>query len=240
MDDFQEYNMTEEQRIQMALEKEAKAKKGMKQVKTFFIVVLAAFCIVAIFALIVEECETSVQKPVIYIYPEQTTEVSVKLDFNGELTTTYPKYEDGWKVTAEPEGTLCDRDGKLYSYLYWEGETKTDFDMSEGFCVKGSETAEFLEKALDTLGLNRREANEFIVYWLPQMEKNEYNVISFQTEAYTDSAVLDIEPAPDTLIRVFMTWYGSKKPVELPEQMLNSPERTGFTVVEWGGSELAG
>ena len=38
------------------------------------------------------------------------------------------------------------------------------------------------------LGLNREEANEFIIYWLPQMQDNAYNLISFQQDVYTDSA----------------------------------------------------
>ena len=111
-------------------------------------------------------------KPVIYLYPEKETEVSVKLETNGKLTCTYPRYNNGWEITASPDGTLTDRNGKAYNYLYWEGETFTEYDMSEGFCVKGNDTAEFLEYALGKLGLNRREANEFIVFWLPMMEKN--------------------------------------------------------------------
>ena len=110
--------------------------------------------------------------------------------------------------------------------------------MSEGFCVKGEDTAAFLEEALAKLGLNRAEANEFIVYWLPLMERNPYNIISFQTEAYTDSARLQIEPKPDTLIRVFMVWKAVDSFTELPKQELTAPNRTGFTVLEWGGTEL--
>lgn len=78
--------------------------------------------------------------------------------------------------------------------------------MSKGFCVKGKDTAAFLEGALEQLGLTRREANEFIVYWLPHMEQNPYNIISFQTDAYTNAAELKVSPEPDTLIRVFMAW----------------------------------
>lgn len=112
------------------------------------------------------------------------------------------------------------------------------FDFSEGFCVRGEDTAAFLEEALASLGLTRREANEFIVYWLPQMQNNAYNVISFQTDAYTDAAGLFIDPIPDTLIRVFMAWQASDRVVELPPQALSAPERAGFTVVEWGGTQL--
>ena len=177
-------------------------------------------------------------KPVIYLYPEEKTEVYVTLDYNGKLICTYPSYDNGWTVTANPDGTLTDANGQTYNYLYWEGETNTQYDFSEGFCVKGEDTAAFLEYALAELGLNRREANEFIVFWLPMMQNNEYNVISFQGDVYTDSAKLDIDPAPDTLIRVFMAWQASEIYVNIPEQELNAPAREGFTVVEWGGTKV--
>ena len=70
------------------------------------------------------------------------------------------------------------------------------------------------------------------------MEGSPYNLISFQTDAYTDAAELTIDPAPDTLIRVFMAWKGLDQPVEIPAQELTAPERTGFTAVEWGGAGL--
>lgn len=177
-------------------------------------------------------------KPVIYLYPEEKTDVSIKLNLNGKLTCTYPKYNTKWNVTALPDGTLKDKNNKEYNYLYWEGETNAKYDMSKGFCVKGEYTADFLENALEKLGLNRKEANEFIVYWLPLMENNPYNIISFQTDAYTEAAQLNINPAPDTLIRVFMAWQSSNSFVEIPEQKLTALERNGFTVIEWGGTEI--
>ncbi len=179
-------------------------------------------------------------KPVIYLYPEAETEVTVELLLDGKFTCTYPSYNSGWTVTAAPDGTLTDASGQTYNYLYWEGETNAQWDMTEGFCVKGEDTAAFLEKSLEQLGLNRREANEFIVYWLPLMEQNPYNIISFQTDAYLKAAKLKITPAPDTMIRVFMVWQGSETPVAITPQTLLAEERTGFTVVEWGGAEIAG
>ncbi len=177
-------------------------------------------------------------KPVIYLYPEQKTDVSVVLSLDGDLTCTYPAYDNGWKVTATPDGTLTDANGQTYNYLYWEGATYAEWDMSKGFCVKGEDTVAFLEKALEKLGLNRREANEFIVYWLPLMQENPYNIISFQTDAYTNAAKLHVTPNPDTLIRVFMTYQSSDSYVDMEEQKLTAPQRVGFTVVEWGGTEV--
>ena len=177
-------------------------------------------------------------KPVIYLYPEKETDVSVELTLDGRLTCTYPKYSEGWVVTAAPDGTLTDKTGQTYNYLYWEGETYAKYDMSKGFCVKGKDTAAFLEGALEQLGLTRREANEFIVYWLPQMEQNPYNIISFQTDAYTNAAELKVSPEPDTLIRVFMSWKKADSYISLPEQGFSAVQRSGFTVVEWGGTEI--
>jgi len=176
-------------------------------------------------------------KPVIYLYPEEKTDVSVKLTLNGKLTCTYPEYNNGWDVTAYPDGILKDKNGQTYNYLYWEGDIYTDYDLSKGFCIKGKDTAKFLEDALKNLGLNRREANEFIVYWLPLMQNNPYNIISFQSNEYTDSARLDVNPSPDTLIRVFMTWKKSNTFINLEKQTLTAPERKGFTLIEWGGTE---
>lgn len=209
-------------------------------------IVYAALAAIGIFVVIIfivqlsGEMESSMsnEKPVIYLYPEQGEEVSVRLDYDGKLTCTYPEYDNGWHVTAAPDGRITDENGQEYNYLYWEGETEQEYDFSEGFCVAGEDTAEFLEDALDRLGLTRREANEFIVYWLPRMEQNEYNLISFQSEAYTDHARLSIQPEPDTVIRVFMAYKPVENEQEIPEQTLAAPERSGFTVVEWGGCEL--
>ena len=183
--------------------------------------------------------EATTEKPVIYLYPEEETRVSVTLDYDGQFTSTYPSYKDGWTVDAAPDGTLTDPDtGRQYYCLFWEGVTEVEYDFSTGFCVAGADTAVFLEGALADLGLTEKEANEFIIYWLPRMEHNPYNLISFQTTAYTDSAKLTIDPAPDTLIRVFMAWQGVEEQVEVPPQTLTAPQRSGFTAVEWGGTEV--
>ena len=49
---------------------------------------------------------------------------------------------------------------------------------------------------------------------------------------------LEINPNPDIIIRVLMTFKGLQSPIDVEEQKLDTPERTGFTVVEWGGTEI--
>ena len=106
-----------------------------------------------------------IEKPVIYLYPEKTTEVSVDLSIDGEFVSVYPEFNaenSGWTVTAEPDGRLF-VGGREYYCLFWEGETGAEFDFSKGFCVAGEDTAEFLRDTLGELGLTPREANEFII-----------------------------------------------------------------------------
>ena len=178
------------------------------------------------------------RKPVIYLYPEERTEVTVELDFDGKLTSTYPEYKSGWKVIAEPDGTLYDESGREYYCLFWEGISDTEYDFSTGFTVPGGETAAFLEKTLAEIGLTEKEANEFIIYWLPQMEHNAYNLISFQTDVYEDTAKLEITPEPDSLLRVFMVWKPVEKPAEIEPQTFEPFIRKGFTAIEWGGAKV--
>lgn len=178
-------------------------------------------------------------KPVIYLYPESATDVSVKLDFEGEVTYTFPEYQHGWNVKASPDGTLINKsDGSTHYYLFWEGiPDKTDWDFSEGFVVKGSEVTKFLMEKLPRLGLTPREYNDFITYWAPEMSENEYNLVTFSTTEYDEIAELNISPKPDSIIRVHMVWKAIDKPVEIKEQVLpEAPRREGFVAVEWGGT----
>ena len=181
-------------------------------------------------------------KPIIYLYPEEETVCSVKLDLRGRITCSYPDYGgNGWdNFIAAPDGTLTFPDGGKYYALYWEGSgtDNADFDMSSGFCVRGEDTAEFLANILPRLGLNEKEANEFIIYWLPRMQDNPYNLISFQGKVYEDNVKLLVEPSPDTLIRTFMVFRPMSEAIYIEPQVIVTPERIGFTVVEWGGSEI--
>ena len=179
-------------------------------------------------------------KPIIYLYPTTETQVNVKLWTPENLSHTYPKYnsEKWWNVIAQPNGDLEDIDTwrKLYAlYREWKSSNETNFD--EWFVVAWKDIIPFLEEKLAILWLNEREAEEFIVYWLPQMENNKYNLIRFETiEEQNENMPLNITPTPDTVIRVMMDWKAIDEPIDIPEQELVTPERNWFVVVEWWGS----
>lgn len=50
-----------------------------------------------LFVMVLTGCQEDVcaEKPVIYLYPEQETEVEVQLDYDGTLICTYPEYNTG-------------------------------------------------------------------------------------------------------------------------------------------------
>lgn len=192
----------------------------------------------------IEKPNPETAKPVIYLYPEQETKVNVQLTFNGTLTSTYPTLPpEGWTVTAQPDGTLTDEEGRSYRYLFWEGVANVDWKQDSGFLVKAEDAREFLEESLTQLGLNELEQNDFITYWLPKLEKNGESFVTFAAEQYTDNAILTVTPQPDSVLRVQMLISkvdDSNRAAfqKLPEQELPRFEREGFVLVEWGGTDL--
>lgn len=191
-----------------------------------------------------------IEKPVIYLYPENdNTQVEVTVTLNsGGFSSLYPQNNNKlgesvakWSVTADSDGTLVDLESgrELYS-LYWEGTGIDTSAIETGYCVAGDDTEEFLYSSLKKQGLTGKEAEEFIIYWLPQMQNNKYNVISFDTTQYNEETTLNIESNDqvDTMIRINMRFEPSETYVEIEPETYNTPTREGFTVVEWGGTEL--
>ncbi|SFC22444.1 hypothetical protein [Butyrivibrio sp. YAB3001] len=220
-------------------------KSALFSIATVGLMVASVFCVNNVKALSGAESADSIAcgrdlKPVIYLYPtEDDTEISVSLDYDGNLVDIIPEFnaENTWNVVADTDGTIT-YEGQDYNYLFWEGDPNFSYDFYSGYCVKGADTEAFLTSTLPQLGLNDAEAAEFKEFWLPMMTGNEYNVISFQYDNYTRGAKLTVSPQPDSLIRVFMAWYPSDKYVKINPQYLDTPSRSGYTVVEWGGNKV--
>ncbi len=111
-------------------------------------------------------------KPVIYLYPVTTQEISVKVEPEGGVTESIPEYGKGWKVTATPEGVITDLATKEeYPYLFWESKDNgKDINLSEGFVVETKKLQKFFEEKLAVLGLNEKEIADFTEYWVPELQ----------------------------------------------------------------------
>ena len=209
-------------------EKKSESKKALKKLIKWIVAS-------GIWGFILESIHTITSgiayKPIIYLYPEKDKKVLVELGYKENITISF----------AQANGNLTDLDTNknLYS-LYYESKNTYNFKIeNDGFIIKRDNVSEFLENKLSILGLTDREKEEFIIYWLPILQKNKYNYIRFATiDEINKNMPLEINPNPDTLIRILMTFKGLEKPIDIEEQQLVTPERTGFVAVEWGGTEI--
>lgn len=210
----------------------------MKNKSKIYILIIIICTIADIYFLgkIWSASRTNIMKPVLYLYPERETNVEVKFAKPELLTTTYPKFADSWDVIVKPNGDMYDKNGRYYYALYWESKGKKLNNFEEGFYVEKNDAIDFLEEKLSILGLNERESNEFIMYWLPVLEQNEKSLVYFETtESLEKKNKLIINPKPDSLLRINIHIKKVNKKVSIKEQELPRFERKGFAAVEWGG-----
>ena len=187
------------------------------------------------------------EKPVIYAYSNKTINADISLSNVQDLTFTYPQYNDGWCIEIDPESGIS-FDGKNYPYLFWEGEKNnlnfsSDNGVCEGFFIQTDTAITFFENSLYALGLNQKESTDFITYWAPRIERYDYATIQFLIDDQYDNTIgeLIVSPKPDAKRRVYLLFEGGNS--ERPDISLIQPEltgfkREGFTIVEWGGTEL--
>lgn len=178
-------------------------------------------------------------KPVIYLYPPAKMPISINFSSPMLLFKTSPAYQNGWQVMASPDGSLINaKDGKTYPNLYWEGVSSNTLpSMQEGFLVEKNKVESFLENKLAQYGLNNIERRDFISFWLPYFQQKPYYQIAFYTTKEVNSFIpLHIIPAPDSVLRILMSYQGLDTLKVIPPQPTPQPfKRVGFSVVEWGG-----
>ncbi|TAL51111.1 hypothetical protein EPN81_00740 [Patescibacteria group bacterium] len=177
-------------------------------------------------------------KPVIYLYPESKTNMSVWVKPRGGFSYTEPDYGDGWNVTAYPDGRIVKQaDGLEYPYLFWEGRGGLYPQVQTYWVVEQPRVESFLRETLAKMNFNQSEIADFVEFWLPRMQSEPFYKIGFHgTNVMNELAPLSLSVKPDHVFRVLMdyegleTWQPSNPPVRLPRA-----DRDGFEVMEWGG-----
>lgn len=177
-------------------------------------------------------------KPIIYLYPEIETAVEVIVDIKGRNPFYYPQYNEGWTCLAKPNGELT-IDGETYNYLFWEATGIDQLNRSElnvGFYVAGENAIQFLEDKLNTAGFTGKEKADFITFWGPKIQQSEHNLVQFDFNENCDKyAELSISPKPDHIYRIYIKIAPLDMELNTNEQVIESINRSGFTVLEWGG-----
>src|SRR5262249_740771 len=96
-------------------------------------------------------------KPVIYLYPQSTQKISLKISPVGGFSYTEPLYNNGWNVISDPNSNITNlEDGKTYPYLFWEGRGGMYETPDKGFVTDKAHVRELLEAKLSLLGLNEK------------------------------------------------------------------------------------
>lgn len=105
-----------------------------------------------------------------------------------------------------------------------------------GWVVKYDNLDTWFDDNLPRLGLNEKETTQFKEYWLEKLpEANYYELKIFEKEFLKQNIGLLITPEPDTLIRLEFYFKPLEEKINIQEPTIKTPERIGFTVVEWGG-----
>ena len=94
------------------------------------------------------------------------------------------------------------------------------------------------------LGLSDREAAEFITFWGPRIAERGRALVTFASEEFARQAIYRFtdpssgaEIVPDTFIRVYIVVGDAPQTAVRKQKLVPAPARTGFTAVEWGGTE---
>lgn len=214
----------------------------MNKVLMWVLIGIGILCVlglsVAAYIVVVENLDNGpgdrfvVKKPAIYLYPEKNMFVDVKLNVNGDIIEDIPKYNDGWHVFSTTDSLIEDK----YDYLFYEVDLSNLNLPNEGWIVNYEYLNLWFEEKLPELGLNEKEKNQFKEYWLERLPDSEYYEIKLLTDEFLKENVdLIIEPKPDTVIRLNFHFKPLKEIKSITEPKIITPQRTGFTVVEWGG-----
>ncbi len=183
-------------------------------------------------------------KPAVYLYPQTTQLVNVKVKPKGELIYVDPPYdmEKGWTVWAEPGGQLTVSSYQLsintYDYLYYESKIRDDaFKKPEkGWVLKYKDLPIFYKEILPKLGLNSKEEADFIEYWTKHLPDSPYYFVGIVDQKMKDYIEpLTVIPKPDSSIRFSLYFEKLEKPRTATPPEVITPLRKGFTLVEWGG-----
>jgi len=178
-----------------------------------------------------------VLKPMIYLYPNNPTKVSVKLGEEIRWTATYPKMVNGgWDVEATSSGEFTDlHSGKQYYGIFWDAQYWKHPAQDSGFMASSDRFPEILDSLLELKGLNFKEREECVTFWLSKVSEHPWVKISFHDESFSTAHPVSIHPNPKTFIRVFLVFTPLNSYQEIPPQRIQPQLRLGFTAVEWGG-----
>jgi len=175
-------------------------------------------------------------KPMIYLHPEKMTEYQVIMDSSIPIVASYPKIDERkWIVRAYPDGRIIEtRSGKEYYGLFWEGGNWSAKNNDSGLVVKSEYFPEVLDSLLIIKGLNYREREEFVTFWINRTLNFKWIKIHFIDNEFASNNKISILPMPTGFIRVVAIFTGLNHYKEFPPETIIPKQRNPNDALEWG------
>ena len=175
-------------------------------------------------------------KPNIYLYPEETTDISVIFDSPELLLTVIPDYINGWYAKVDSNSNMI-VDGKEYGYLFYESMTDDHLMQKEkGFIVPINNRKEFFTYISNYYGFNKQEKEDFVSFWCSRLDSNkEYIMYPQLTDTIDILMAVNINPKPENIFRIWFLFFEKEEDIELEKPESVIPNRDGYTMIEWGG-----
>ena len=159
-----------------------------------------------------------------------------------ESDITKKEYEWKGKYSSNGSDNCCKVTikGKKYDYVFWEGPCMKD-DQFKGnvIGIRSEVFEEELDKLVEKLGLNERERNDFIVYWLTKLSGRKGHKVTICDEKY-DNEIARLEVSGFTeQLRVMLKFEEIEEDEVMKLKGVETVEKkerpTGKYVIEWGG-----
>ncbi len=174
------------------------------------------------------------KKPILYIYPQETLELDIALDFpnGGKILESIPEYKNLWKVQVQPNGKINNQ----FDYIYYECKFPDLTQRKFGWVVPKSNIENFFVSNLSQSGFSKKEINDFIEYWVPLLTNFEYYEIYPQYKKKINEMVKVIfSKEPDNFYKLLYVIKGTNNnKIKLKEPVIESAIRKGYFAVEWG------
>ena len=212
------------------------------------------------------QCASFAGKPVILFYPKELISVEVILDLDEtiwKMPLLYPEPINNnlyiqnkikWKIDVDSNGIITYNNQK-YAYLFWEALVCPDnfkIDLLNATCIESINAPYILDKMLISYGLNIKERQDLITFWLHDIiqkeyvvfqiigslqQNNLYETIYFGDSFYNSVTTLQINPPPDSLLRILLLFSGSDSYIKCNYVHHQNVKRNDndYWVVEWGG-----
>lgn len=174
-------------------------------------------------------------KPNIYIYPQETISLNVKIAFpiGGKVVKSIPEYSNGWNVTVEPGGLINNK----YNYLFYESTQPDKWQKTYGWVIRKNDLESFFKENMDNYGFSKPEIQDFTDYWIPRLNGFEFYTIYPQTtETIKNIIEIHFSREPQNFLRLYYIIKGQNdlSNADLTPPAIEKFAREGFYATEWG------